>query len=323
MAFDSGASIPFDPDSGTLPEPLSLTGESGGGVVLLMAEPSVRESGWGPRAAVALARTWSDQGVSVLLMDGDPSEPGLHEILGRENGEGVTDAVLYGVSPDRMAAPVEDGFLFAPAGTVVAEPSSVLRHPRWSSVLTACRAAASTVVLYLPAGVPGVESLAAHADHTLRLSDTGSAREGEEDSGVRVLYPSVGTGGPPPEAPTAWKQLASKPAAGAAAAGRAGKPGSGEAGSGDSAGGPARKGPAKTGPATRKKKAGGLRPRPVKRRASVWILLLVLLLVGGILAAMWLGYIEVPGITRSPSAASLFVPFSGGLLSFAPLSGSP
>lgn len=317
MAFDSGASIPFDPDSGTLPESLSLTGESGGGVVLLMAEPSVRESGWGPRAAVALARTWSDQGVSVLLMDGDPSEPALHEILGRENGEGVTDAVLYGVSPDRMATPVEDGFLFAPAGTVVAEPSSVLRHPRWSSVLTACRAAASTVVLYLPAGVPGVDSLAAHADHTLRLSDTGSAKEGGEDPGVRVLHPSVGAGGPPPEAPTAWKQLASKPAAGAATAGRAGKPGSGEAGSDDSAGTPARKG------SETRQKAGGLRPRPVKRRASVWVLLLVLLLVGGILAAMWLGYIDVPGITRSPAAAFLPAPFSGGLLSFAPLSGSP
>lgn len=276
--------LPFDPDSDDLPEALPLPKREGGEVVVLMADPATRESGWAPRAARALALGWSRSGRKVILLDGDAQDPALHDLLGRENGEGVADAVLYGVSPTRMAEPHDDGFLFASAGTVVAEPSTLLRHPRWSSVLTACRDTGSTVVLYLPAGVSGADTLSAQGDHLLRLTTAIAASEAAGKGGT-VLHPvrkveggRVGTGEASEE----------RPAAPAAPAGTEPSPS-----------------PSETGAAKDPEKAPEpLRPRPVKRRASAWVILLLLLLVGGILAALWLGYVQLPG-AGGPEAALL------------------
>lgn len=276
--------LPFDPDSGDLPEALPLPKQEGGEVVVLMADPAARESGWAPRAARALALGWSRSGRRVILLDGDAQDPALHDLLGRENGEGVADAVLYGVSPTRMAAPHDDGFRFASAGTVVAEPSTLLRHPRWSSVLTACRDTGSTVVLYLPAGVSGADALSAQGDHVLRLTTAIAASQAAEKGGT-VLHPVRKAEGGRVGAGEESERRPSAPGAPAGVAPAASPPETAAANDPEKAREP-------------------LRPRPVKRRASVWVLLLLLLLVGGILAALWLGYVQLPG-AGGPDAALL------------------
>lgn len=281
MPMDTSTVFPFDPASGDLPDDLPLPPEKGGEVLALVADAATRESGWAPRAAVALARAWAGRGRSVILMDGDSADPALHQVLGRDNGEGVTDAVLYGVSTSRMTQPEEGGLRFAPAGTVVAEPSAVLRHPRWSSVLAACRGSESVAVLYLPGGVPGTESLASQADRVVRLSTAPGAAEARAQ-GVTVLHP-----------------VRAREKATLAATSGAGESPSEDFGSGE----PTR---AASAPASRaeadaveeKKSSDPLGARPVRRRLSVWALLFLLVLVGGLLAALWLvGYLEFPGQT--------------------------
>ncbi len=188
MSSDDHITIPFDPEGESLPELLSDPVGDGGEVVALIADAALRESGWAARAAVALATRWAEAGHRILLMDANPVDPSLHTLLDESNGEGVNDAVLYGVSPARMARSRDEGFLFASAGTVTSDASTVLRHPRWASVLSACRGSGSRVILFLPAGVPGTEGLADEADRVIRLKTVLAATSGGGPGGI-VLHP--------------------------------------------------------------------------------------------------------------------------------------
>ena len=324
MSSDLHNVVPFDIDGDGLPEALgaSLTDDSDAGLVLaLLADPATRESGWAPRAAVALARQWSDAGHRVLLVDANLADPVLHALLDEPNGEGVADAVLYGVSPARMARTREEGFLFASAGTAVADPSSVLRHPRWRSVLSACRESGATVLLYLPGGTPGADSLAGEGDRVVRLRTALSASTGGVSPEHVVLHPprSDAAGAAPAanrEDPAAAEKEAPVDPAGTtdeaspdegAAVGAS----TSRTGVQDSSGAPATgaepeaevpPGEAGTGGS----RSSGLEPRPVKRRVSVLgvvLILLLLLLVGGVVVAALLGLLEVPGLTPPVDAA--------------------
>jgi hypothetical protein len=311
MSSHSASTFPFDPDGASPPDGVPLPPEDGGEVVLLLADESARESGWGPRAAVALARRWADRGRRIFLMDGDPVEPALHVLLKVENREGVTDAVRFGVSPSRMALPQGDNLLFAPAGSVAADPADVFRHPRWASVLGACREAGSVVLLYLPEGVPGVDELAGEGDRVVRLRGEAPQAQAAEP-GVVTLHPGepgepvAPEAGPPPVEPADAGSMTG-PSIGTAVGAPKGEPvaavqaGSGEdapaakAGWADATGPKGSKGP---------KAQDDFGPRVVGRRTSAWIILIVLLLVGGVVAAAWLGLLDVPGITQPPAAAA-------------------
>jgi hypothetical protein len=308
MSPESQNVVPFDPEESTLPDSLQWPVDGGGEVVVVLADAATRESGWGPRAAVALARAWAGAGHRVYLMDGDVAEPRIHTLLDENNGEGVTDAVLYGVSPTRMARMRDEGFAFASAGTAVADPAGVLRHPRWSSVLSACRESESLVVLYLPAGASGVDHLAGEGDRVVRLKTALSATATPSEPGTWVLHPprsvkeDAQEGASPSEEGAKGREAgAAVPASSAAAAFASATP---DAPSGETRAEPATAAsttPAAEAPDTK----GGLKPRPVKRRTSPWILLLLILLVGGVLAALWLGLIQIPGLTPTPAAADV------------------
>ncbi len=191
--------IPFDPGSPELPRGLFTPAADGGEVVVLLAEEGVRRSGWAGRATCTLAAAWSGTGGRVFLADGDVVEGGLNTLLGGEDGEGLSDAVTFGSSPARIARPIpEHGFLFAPAGTVVADPEGYFRNPRWPRLLRAFRESGATLVLYLPAEVPGVEALVSEGDRVIRLRGEGGVRE----PGEYVLHP-VDAGTAPTELDTA------------------------------------------------------------------------------------------------------------------------
>jgi hypothetical protein len=156
---------------------------------------------------VSLAREWAGDGLKVFLADGDLDQPALHRILGRDNGEGVADAVVYGASPGRIGRPVpEGGFLFASAGTVAANLEEAWSHPRWATLLEAFRESGSLLLLYLPAGEgDGLTALIGQADRVIRLAD--EAPEEDPRTGDLYIHPAEGslsgaTGGAAPSDPS-------------------------------------------------------------------------------------------------------------------------
>lgn len=323
MSSDAHITLAFDPDGEILPEPLSDPGREEGEVVALLADAALRESGWAARAAVALCTKWAQAGRRVLLMDANLVDPALHTALDERNDEGVTDAVLYGVSPARMARSRDEGFLFASAGTVTADASTVLRHPRWTSVLSACRAAGSRVVLFLPAGVPGAEALADEADRLIRLKTALSATSGMEPGGIVLHPPRTGRGEAPMDptddvlsASPAGSPFGTQDATGLSDAdfGTAISPGDGETGADRAddppSGEPHRDPPDLTEgdpPSTNPGEDPGAPPSPAaqprsggRRGPGILIALVALLLL--VLIAALLGFIEIPGIT--PEAAA-------------------
>lgn len=193
----------FDPESPRLPDGLEHPGSPGrGGVsVALLATAGARSDAWAPRAAASLARAWAHQGERVLLVDLDLRRPELHQVLGEENGEGVSDAVLWGASLARIARSRDDqGLSFVPAGTVASDPEGIFSHPRWSEVVGEARRSGRSVVAYLPVDEPGVLEVARGAGVVVLLSTSHErevAASGLEDVAVQAVVgpPAAGQGG--------------------------------------------------------------------------------------------------------------------------------
>ena len=125
---------------------------------------------WGAQASLTVAKRWAASGHRVILADGCLDVPVLHEAVGVENGEGVSDMVLYGASARRFAGRVEDRLMLAPAGTPVVEVADVLRHVRWDMMISGCREVGATLVCHVSTGTPGVEAMTKRADGVLVLA---------------------------------------------------------------------------------------------------------------------------------------------------------
>ncbi len=192
----------FDPTGGALPEALDpARAEHAAGMVVLAASAELPDREWSGRTAVRLAREWAAAGRRVFLADLSLEEPLLHELLDEANGEGISDAVLYGASVRRIArAPARGGFYFAPAGTVVSDPAEVLEHARWDSLAGGFRGAGATLLLFLPAGLAGARSLLERADHLVLLgADAATGGFEADERALALLDPASDR--PDPEAP--------------------------------------------------------------------------------------------------------------------------
>lgn len=155
--------------------PPALSDEPGR-VVAVLAAPSAEA--WAPDVAVGLARAWGTKGRRVVLFDGGLTSPSLHPILGRQNDEGLTDAVVYGASVGRVARRIEgEPLFFVPAGTVVADPRAVLEHPRWAGMCRGFLQAGATLVVFLPAAEPGADLALADATDLVVLAPEGEDAE--------------------------------------------------------------------------------------------------------------------------------------------------
>lgn len=125
-------------------------------LLLLRGEPE----GAG-RAAVALAESLARSGHRIVLCDLSLSSPELHRILDVPNDEGMTDLFEFGASLRRVTIRVRDGSLFfAPAGVGVSDPERIAGHPRWNRLLEGAAEAGATLLLYVPASLPGVDRIA-------------------------------------------------------------------------------------------------------------------------------------------------------------------
>lgn len=189
QTFDPAQSpIPFLPDA-----PL------GGGLVILVMASADAFADWAERTALALASGWAEKR-QILLADLALGNPGLHQALGVENGEGMSDVLLFGCSVLRVARPVhERGFLFVSAGTATASPEVVAASPRWASVVDACHRIRATVVVFLPSDIPSGEHLLAQASDVFMLTAPSAERgcalqEGMGDRLRSVLVPPLGVG---------------------------------------------------------------------------------------------------------------------------------
>jgi hypothetical protein len=183
--FPDGPALPpavrLDPGSSSLPAPLEWGTATGEPVVLLV--DAADDPAWAADAAAALATGWARAGRRVVLADLHLEEPTVHARLGEQNLDGVVDVFLYGASLARTARPVPGrGFYLISSGTYTAEPETVLRHPRWPRIAAGFRDAQATLLLFVPAGSPGLASLAGWAPTAVVL--------GEPDAEVRGRLPA-------------------------------------------------------------------------------------------------------------------------------------
>lgn len=142
------------PDAGGVAAP-----GPGVSVVAFLATPGARSEGWAPRAAVEIARAWSAEGTRIILCDAGFEEPSLHEAAGLDNLEGISDALLFGTSFQRLGQPLTDRLFLASAGTAVPDGEALRAHPRWRDFAKGFAEASALQVIYVPSDWPGADAL--------------------------------------------------------------------------------------------------------------------------------------------------------------------
>jgi len=173
---------PFDPAAGSLPPVLDGSRVGRGEPVVLLVD-AAGDPEWAADAAIALATGWARAGRRVVLADLHLQDPVVHDRLGEPNLDGVVDVFLYGASLSRTARPVSGrGFYLIPSGTYPEDPGAVLRHPRWPRIAAGFGDAQATLLLFVPADAPGLESLAGWAPSSIVL--------GEPDEALREHLPA-------------------------------------------------------------------------------------------------------------------------------------
>ena len=164
----------WQPLNGVAP-PVSEDGGVGRIVVLVASAQAVAD-GWAAEAAVGLVRSWSQSGHRLMLIDGGLQHPTLHDAAGVGNGEGLTDAVLYGASVSRVSQPVDGGsFFLITAGTAVADTQTVVRGSRWHRLSAGVSEAGVTLVLFVRDGESGTPAFLGSASDIIVLAAPGEA----------------------------------------------------------------------------------------------------------------------------------------------------
>jgi hypothetical protein len=166
----------------------SLSEGQQGRVVGIVATETAVEAGWAEKAALELAKAWTEVGRKVMLVDGSLQRPSLHAVSGVPNGEGLSDATLFGASVERVAQPVEgEAYFVIPAGTAVADTNAVVRSRRWDQIARSSVEAGVTLGVFLRDGESGTAAFLGSASEIIVLG----GREDQAPSSVRDLEPLV------------------------------------------------------------------------------------------------------------------------------------
>lgn len=156
--------------------------------------------GWASRAVVSLARAWAEEGRRIFLMDLGLESPSVHKVLDLPNGEGVSDAFLYGASVQHIAQSAMGGaFFFASAGTLSADPEEVLTHSRWNDLASGFSEADATLILFIPTQVPGADRILSLATDLVFLAGQGESLEANLGPAAVKTVAVLGPMGEPPE----------------------------------------------------------------------------------------------------------------------------
>jgi hypothetical protein len=296
MPEASRRTIKLDPDAGTLPEGLLLPPEHGGEVLAFLVEPALRD--WAPSALRALARGWQERGRVPVIVDADFANPSLPLEAAPTPREGLSDALFFGASVDRILldAPGES-FSLVPAGTVVPDAAEAWAHDAWGNFLRALRSRDRVVLLLLPADREGVVPLVARADRVFRIGN-----ELVEGSGAHpLIHPASST-----PAPTAVPREAVDETDAPSAPPPTDVPGMTRPDQGSLAVRPEIEAgalPAAEAPGAQDAPVPTQGARPISRRPFPWVLVAVVLVLVLLAAAVWFGWIDIPGVDLPGQAA--------------------
>jgi hypothetical protein len=163
---------PWQPLDGGVPVPDRA---GSGRIVAVVATQAAVEGGWAASATLDLARAWSRQGERVIVADGALHDPTLHTQANVENGEGLSDAALFGVSVGRVARPLDNGrFFLITAGTAVANANAVPASRLWGRLLEGFREAGVKLLLFVRDGDSGCAAFLGSASDIVVLAPQGA-----------------------------------------------------------------------------------------------------------------------------------------------------
>ena len=141
-------------------------------VLLLAVGPLAQRGGWAANAAIALADAIAAGGERVVLADLSLDRPELHERVGSDNTEGLTDVFLFGASLEHVTRMLPaNSFELIPAAAFTPDNEEILTHRRWSVVFEEFAATKTRLLLYLPITVDGTGAFSDRVGHTLVLAD--------------------------------------------------------------------------------------------------------------------------------------------------------
>ena len=270
----------FDPATGELPPGVApAAGEQGesGTALTLLAAPHARRDGWAARACLGIAAACARSHGPVFLADLDLRRPELHRAMGVDNGEGITDLLLWGGSVHRVARTGGDpDVALISAGTVVPDPERVFTDPHWDEVARQVAHAGRRLLLYLPQDEPGALELARRWGSVVVLTTPGERELVLSDVAgmeVRAVLGPPAPGSSTAEEP-AREEAAQREAPAASEEGEEAREGA----------------QAPTGV----RRAGGKEETGTGRGALFWILLVILAVVVAGWIADGLGFVEIP-----------------------------
>lgn len=176
---------PFDP--GEAPG-LPATPDGGARVVAIVASAELVGAGWATSVATTLARTWTEGGARVVLVDTSLARPRLHHAVGASNATGLADILTGTATVDEATHVVEPGRLFCvPAGNAPEDPADGFHRERWSRFCGAFAEAGVTVVAYVPGDAPWRSAVLEGATHIVELRERHGSRGWVAPPGVSIL----------------------------------------------------------------------------------------------------------------------------------------
>ena len=176
--------IPFDPGSAELPPPLGTALTAPDTQILLIVAPDSGDPA--VRTAIGLAEAATDTVDRVVLVDAAFGDARLHKRLDVPNLEGVGDIFEFGASLGRVVTrPDTRAFEFVPTGPYVPDPEAILRSDRWETVVHELETEAGILLVFVPAGTPGLDALSRRVGRAVLVGDAMSA-----DRSASALDPS-------------------------------------------------------------------------------------------------------------------------------------
>ncbi|HEY0671879.1 MAG TPA: SPOR domain-containing protein [Longimicrobiales bacterium] len=145
-------------------------------VLLLAVGPLAQRGGWAANATLALADSLAASGERVVVADLSLDRPELHERLGVDNTEGLTDVFLFGASLEHVTLMLpSNSFELVPAAAFTPDTEEILTHRRWSVVFEELAASKTRLLLYLPTSIEGTGAFSDRVGHTVVLASRSEA----------------------------------------------------------------------------------------------------------------------------------------------------
>jgi hypothetical protein len=168
--------VAFDPvqhTASTAVESFRQTTDATMPVLLLAVGSQAQRSGWAGRTAIAIAEALAARGERVVLADLSLNLPELHDRLGTDNEEGLSDVFLFGASLSHiMRSVVGKPFRFIPASMFTPDAREVLTHERWGGLFEELTKTQSKLLVYLPVRVVGAREFSRRVGSTVVLADS-------------------------------------------------------------------------------------------------------------------------------------------------------